>query len=246
MTSRIGLFGFDRSSLGSSIHEPVTGIGSLNEKPLHASLKEWYRRAGDDVEVSLDGFVIDLVRGGELVEIQTRGFSSMRRKFDHLLDGHHIRLVHPVPAEKWVVKLDGDGHQVSRRRSPKKGIASDVCAELVSFPSLLSHPNFILEIVLVEEEEIRRPDAKKGWRRGGFVVEERRLVEVRETIEIAEPSDLLQMIPPGLPDPFTTADLSAALGRSRHHAQEVAYCLRVSEAVSVVGRDAAGISYRQY
>ena len=81
--------------------------------------------------------------------------------------------------------------QVSRRRSPKRGIAADVCAELVSFPSLLSHPNFTLEIALVEEEEIRRPDARKGWRRGGFVIEERRLVDVRETVELASPDALL-------------------------------------------------------
>ena len=59
--------------------------------------------------------------------------------------------------------LDDDGREVSRRRSPKRGIPADVCAELVSFPTLLSHPNFTLEVALVEEEEVRRPDAKAGW-----------------------------------------------------------------------------------
>ena len=145
----------------------MTTIGSLNEKPLHAALKEWYRRDGDEVEAPLEGFVVDLVRDGLLIEIQTRGFSAMRRKFDRLLDAHPMRLVHPVAAVKWIIKLDEDGREVSRRRSPKRGIAADVCAELVSFPSLLSHPNFILEVALVEEDEVRRPDAKKGWRRGG-------------------------------------------------------------------------------
>jgi hypothetical protein len=119
-----------------------------------------------------------------------------------------------------------------------------VCEELVSFPSLLSHPNFTLEIALVEEEEIRRPDAKKGWRRGGFVIEERRLVAVLETVEVGSPDDLLDLLPEGLPDPFTTADLAARLGRSRHLAQEVAYCLRVSGAVATAGRDKRGILYQ--
>jgi len=222
----------------------VTTIGSLNEKPLHASLKEWYRRDGDQVEVPLEGFVIDLVRDGLLIEIQTRGFSSMRRKLDRLLDSYSIRLVHPVAVEKWIVKLDEDGREASRRRSPKRGIAADVCGELVSFPSLLSHPNFTLEVALVEEEEIRRPDAKKGWRRGGFVIEERRLVVVQERVEIGSPGALLDLLPQGLPDPFTTADLADGLGRSRHLAQEVAYCLRVSGAVTTVGRDKRGILYR--
>jgi hypothetical protein len=221
----------------------MTTIGLLNEKPLHAALKERYRRDGDQVEVPLEGFVVDLVRDGLLIEIQTRGFSSMRRKFDRLLDLYPIRLVHPVAAKKWIVKLDDDGREVSRRRSPKRGIAADVCGELVSFPSLLSHPNFTLEIALIEEEEVRRPDARKGWRRGGFVIEERRLVSVLDTVELGSPEDLLGLLPRGLPDPFTTADLASGLGRSRHLAQEVAYCLRVSGAVETVGRDKRGVLY---
>jgi len=222
----------------------MTDIGSLNEKPLHAALKEWYRQKGDQVEAPMEGFVIDLVRDGLLIEIQTRGFASMRRKFDRLLDTHAIRLVHPVAAKKWIVKFDEGGREVSRRRSPKRGIAADACAELVSFPSLLSHPNFMLEILLIEEEEIRTPDAKKGWRRGGYVIEERRLVEVLDSVEVGAPEELLDLLPDGLPEPFTTADLADGLGRSRHLAQEVAYCIRVSGAVETVGRDKRGILYQ--
>jgi len=221
----------------------VTAIGCLNEKPLHAALKEWYRQDGDEVELPVNGFVVDLVRDGLLIEIQTRGFSSMRAKFDGLLDSYSMRLVHPVAAQKWIVKLDANGLEVSRRRSPKRGIAADVCAELVSFPSLLSHPNFTLEIALVEEEEVLRPDDSKGWRRRGFALEERRLVAVVEMVALASPEDLLRLLPHGLPDPFTTADLAERLGRSRHFAQEVAYCLRVSEAVQTAGRGKRGTLY---
>ena len=221
----------------------MTTIGCLNEKPLHAALKEWYREDGDDVEAPVDGFVVDLVRDGLLIEVQTRGFSSMRPKFDQLLDSYPMRLVHPVAATKWIVKLDANGRAVSRRRSPRRGIAADVCQELVAFPSLLSHPNFTLEIALVEEEEVRTPDAKKGWRRGGFVIEERRLVDVLETVVLGSPDELLRLLPEGLADPFTTADLAERFGRSRHFAQEVAYCLRVSEALATVGRDKRGVLY---
>lgn len=196
------------------------------------------------MEVAVDGFVVDLVRDGLLIEIQTRNFASIRRKLDRLLDSHMMRLVHPVAATKWIVKLDQDGSELSRRRSPKRGIAADVCEELVSFPSLLSHPNFTLEIALIEEEEIRRPDVEKGWRRGGFVIEERRLVDVLERVELGSPEDLLGLLPEGLPDPFTTADLADGLGRSRHLAREVAYCIRVSGAVETVGRDKRGILYQ--
>ena len=104
-------------------------IGTLGEQHLHAALKRWLQESGDRVEVPLDGFVIDLVRGDTLIEVQTRGFASMRRKFDTLLDHHAIRLVHPIAATKWIRKVDADGAEVSRRRSPKRGIVADVCAD---------------------------------------------------------------------------------------------------------------------
>jgi hypothetical protein len=221
----------------------VTTIGSLNEKPLHAALKGWYRREGDLIEAPTEGFVVDLVRAGVLIEIQTGGFAAMRRKFDRLLDGHPMRLVHPIAAVKWIVKLDAGGAEVSRRRSPKRGIAADVCAELVSFPTLLSHPNFVLEVLLTEEEEVWRPDSTKGWRKGGFVVEERRLVEVLSSTEFGSPGALLALLPDGMPNPFTTRDLATGLKRTRHLAQEVAYCLREAGVIKSVGRDRRGHLY---
>jgi hypothetical protein len=217
-------------------------IGMLREQHLHAALKEWYREEGDIVEVGVDGFVIDLVRDEVLIEIQTRGFSSMRRKLDRLLDEHPIRLVHPIAAEKWIRKIDDSGRQVSRKKSPKRGMAADVCAELVSFPALLDHPNLTLEVLLVQEEEVRRPDPT-AWRKKGWRTAERRLVGILERVEFTRAEDLLLLLPDGLPDPFTTADLAAGLGRTRHLAQEVAYCLREAGVLDVVRRARGGIEY---
>ncbi len=219
------------------------GIGVLGERHLHAALKEWYREEGDRLEVEVGGFVIDLVRDGRLIEIQTRGFSAMRRKFDRLLDQHSIRLVHPIPATKWIRRHDENGTQISRRKSPKKGLVVDVCEELVSFPSLLSHPNFSLEVLLIEEEEVQRPD-KGNRRRRGWGLVERRFLSVLESQVFCEPDDLLRLLPSDLPDPFTTADIAGGMSRSRHVAQELAYCLREAGVVSVIGRTRNGIEYR--
>ena len=61
------------------------GIGTLNEGSLHAALKERYAEPGDEFEVPLDGFVIDIRRPGQLIEIQTSSFKAMGRKLDRLL-----------------------------------------------------------------------------------------------------------------------------------------------------------------
>ena len=218
-------------------------VGTLGEKPLHAALKRWYAGDGDRVEDPVDGFVIDLVRDGMLIEIQTRGFSAMRRKLTTLLDRHAVRLVHPVAVEKWIVKLDGSGEVASRRRSPKRGATVDVFAELASFPELITHPNFALEVLLIREEEIRTFDGARGWRRGGWVIEERRLLEVVDRLVVDSPGALAALLPSELPGEFTTADLAGALRRRRRLAQQMTYCLRRVGVIRMVGKDGNAIVY---
>src|SRR3954452_3537545 len=80
-------------------------IGVLREGPLHRELKALLAAPGDAFEVKVGGYVIDLVRAdGELVEIQTGSFSPLRAKLDALLDGHRIRIVHPVPAQRRIIR----------------------------------------------------------------------------------------------------------------------------------------------
>ena len=82
-------------------------IGTLNEGALHAQLKEWYRRPGDLLEQVAGGFVVDLVRGDLLVEIQTGGFAPLRRKIELLAQEHPVRLVAPVPVGRGVPSESG-------------------------------------------------------------------------------------------------------------------------------------------
>ena len=227
------------------VSDAVPHIGTLREKPLHASLKRWYARPGDRVEVPVDGFVIDLVREELLIEVQTRGFSSMKQKAIALLGlGHRVRIIHPIPVDKWIVKLDADGTVLSRRRSPKHGSPTDVFAELVSFPDLLAHPQLEVEVLLTIEEEYRRYTPDRSWRRKGWTVVERRLIEVTDTLLLRHAEDLIGLLPDDLPETFTTADLAEKLGRPRRAAQQMAYCLRKVGAIVAVGKHGPAIEYR--
>jgi hypothetical protein len=218
-------------------------VGTLGEKPLHAALKRWYAEANDRIEEPVDGFVIDIVRDGVLIEIQTRGFASMKRKLITLLETHAIHVVHPIAVEKRIVRLGPGGEVLSRRRSPKRGAAVDVFAELVSFPELITHPGLTIELVLIREEEVRRFDGTQGWRRKGWVIEERRLVEVADRLMIDSPEALASLLPSGLPRQFTTADLADALRRRRRLAQQMTYCLRRAGILQVVGKDHNAVVY---
>lgn len=210
-------------------------VGTLREKPLHASLKEWYRRPGDRVEVPVDGYVIDLVRDDVLIEIQTRGFSSMKKKLADLVDRHEVRLVHPIARDRWIVRMGDGGEVLSRRLSPKHGTVASLFTELVAFPELINAPNLTLEVVLTREDELRRHEPGKAWRRRGWVVEERHLIEVIDAHVFHTAADLAGLLG-DVPTEFTTADVSAAQGFSRRLAQQMAYCLRKAGAISLVGK----------
>lgn len=198
-----------------------------NEKPLHAALKRWYADPEDRFEQPVGRYVIDIVQPHQLVEIQTRSFASMKGKLVELLETHPVRLVHPIAQERWIVKLAADGITAqSRRKSPKGGSLCDLFAELVSFPGLINHPNFSLEVLLIREEEARRQEAGRAWRRGGWVTAERRLLEVVDGYLFQNANDLLALLPSTLIEPFTSAELAQALGLQRRLAQQMIYCLR--------------------
>ena len=219
-------------------------IGTLNEKPLHEALKRWYAQPGDLFEVPVDGFVADIVRGDLLIEIQTRNFTSIKRKLEKLLINHPVRLVYPIPREKWITKLAADGNSpVSRRRSPKRGAYEEVFWELVRLPGLLENTNFSLELLLIEEEEVRRYDGVRGWRRRGWVTEERKLLRVVDRRIFNTPADMHDFIPVTLAEPFSVADLATAIDINRKLAQKMVYCLREMGCMTQVGKRVNAILY---
>ena len=215
----------------------MAGIGELNEGPLHAALKAWYARPGDLTEVPVESYHVDLVRGDQLIEIQTASFSSCARKLRDLVDRHRIRVVHPIPRERTIVRLPENGRgPARRRRSPKRAGYEQVFEELVSFPELLAHENFELELVATREDEIRTWAKRPRRRKFEWVVAERRLVGVLAMRLVTRPEDLLELLPRGLPEAFDTAELASAWQKPRGFAQQATYCLRKAGALAEVDR----------
>ena len=219
------------------------GFSTLNEKALHASLKQWYARPGDEFEVLVGKSLIDIVRGDLLIEIQTANFSQLRRKLSRLVETHHVRLVYPVAAEKFVVRTDAKGAEIGRRKSPKRGKIEDVFGELVSIPKLISHPNFSVEVLLIREEEIRRHAPGKAWRRRGWLRCERRLLDVVRGRVFNGPGDLAALLPDGIEEPFTTTALARAAKMTLRLAQQMVYCLREMGEIAITGKKGNSLLY---
>lgn len=217
----------------------IADIGTLNESSLHAQLKDLLAEPGDELEFELEGFVIDIRRGDLLIEVQTGSFGAMGRKLDRLLADYRILLVHPVPTATYLHKTGA-----KPRRSPLRGDLYSVLDELVSIPTLLDHPNLMLDVVLVTVDKFQEHDPKARRGRGGWRTVDKRLRSVESNHRFGSTEDLVGLMPPDLPDRFTTADVATTGGMGRDAAQKLAYCLRALDRIEVIERTRAGYVYR--
>jgi hypothetical protein len=91
-------------------------------------------------------------------------------------------------------------------------------------------------VLLIEEEEVRRQDGKGSWRRRGWSIIDRKLIDVIDQRLYEKPSDFLHFIPDSLEKPFRNSDLIETLGISRRLGQRLTYCLRKMNVLKEVGR----------
>jgi hypothetical protein len=131
------------------------------------------------------------------------------------------------------------------RRSPKKGSIYSLLDELVSIPTLIDHPNLTIEVVLASVDKVQRHDPKARRRRGGWRTVDRRLRDIEAHRRFESADDLAAMLPPDLPELFTTADMADRADYNRDTARKLAYCLRALDRITMVDRTAAGHLYRQ-
>jgi hypothetical protein len=208
----------------------------MTEYSLHSEIKNWYQISGDELEAKVGDFIVDILRGKLLIEIQTKNFSAVKKKLIELLLNNQVRLVYPIAKLKWIAYESKTGQFVRRRKSPKKGKLIDLFYELVYMPSLINDGNFSLEVLLIEEEELRCNDGRGSWRRRGVSVKDRKLNQVFDRVLFEDSRDFLEFLPKELDEYFTNRVLSLRLGISINLAQKITYCLRKMGAVSIASK----------
>lgn len=212
------------------------GIGTLREGSLHAQLKQWYRIPGDQLEVPIDGYIIDIVRESLLIEIQTQNFSALKEKLAELIESYNVLLVYPIIADKWIIYKDEGGSTIRKRLSPKHCTVFDVFNEMVYIPKVFTHSNLSIEVLMVEIEEVRQRTGKKTETANGGEITNKRLLNVKKGMSFRTPEDLLAQLPRDIEVPFTNAELSETLKQSINLAQKISYTLRKMGTLQLIGK----------
>lgn len=224
--------------------ESRSGIGTLKEKTLHKVLKYYYEPDVSYHEKRKHGFVADILRENEVIEIQTRSFDKLRRKLDVFLEGGPVTIVYPVPHTKWIQWIDEEtGEVTKRRKSPKQGSPYEIVAELYKIKCYLNNENLRFIIPLIDMEESR---LLNGWsldRKKGSTRQERIPLELKEEVRIECRRDFCKLIPDGLQKVFTAKDYEKAAKVSIQKARTALNVLAYVEVVEKVGKRGNTILY---
>jgi len=216
----------------------------MNERALHLEIKKVYSLPGDQFEVKLDNYIVDILRGQLVIEVQTKNFSAIKGKLETLTEKHKVRLVYPLTERKWITYFTKENVVMSKRRSPKKGKLADLFRELVMIAHIVGDANFSLEVFLIDEEEIRCNDGRGSWRRRGASIKERRLLQVNSRILFKNKTDYLKILPDGLNQVFTNKELSKLGKIPLRTARQITYCLRKSGAILLSPKRGRELSFQ--
>ena len=212
------------------------GIGTLNEKSLHAEIIDHLAKSGDILEADIEGYRIDIQRGDRIIEVQTRNLRSLAAKVLKLAENFQIDIVYPIYKIKYIHRVDKSGETISRRKSPKTGKLLHLFEELLYAPHLFSDRNVSLTILMIEADEIWRDDGLGSWRRKHWSIDDRKLIRVVSEHTFPQPVDLLDLLPQVTPSPFTNRDISELLKISPRLAGKITYTLQKLDLVQVVGK----------
>ena len=156
-------------------------IGTYGEKRLHRMLKHWCCPDTDCHEQAVGRFVADILRDGQIIEIQTGSLYPLAAKLAYYLEEteYSVTVVHPLIAECDLLRLDRDsGELLRKRRSGKHEGAGQLLAALSPISRFLDSPRLTVYAPLLRTEEHRYSERVR-YRRSGAVEKE---VFVRELL----------------------------------------------------------------
>ena len=238
-------FDLARSSIITLAPRERHGIGMQSEKTLHAVLKNYVDDDQDHQEIPVDNFIADIYHDGHITEIQTAKMGAMRAKLSCFLPQYPVRIVYPIPAQKWVVWVDPEtGRTIKRNRSPLRGSFFHAFRELYRIRSFLRDPNLSLELLLIDMDEYRLLDGWSRDKKRGSHRYDRIPLRLQDRMILECPQDYMQFVPEGLQEPFTSAQFAKAAGFRKDGFSTVLLLLTEMGVVERIGKKGNAYLYR--
>lgn len=190
-----------------------SGIGRLNEKLLHRTLKYYFEPDESFHEIEVLGSVADIRNEEGITEIQTRSFGKLLPKLEKFLPKLPVKVVFPIIERKIICPVDVEsGESLPPRKSPKKGKICDSLKELCRLGNLVTNENLTVCLVLIDAEETRMLNRKKRVGRKRTDKIDCIPTSINCIIELKKPSDYAALIPKTLSESFTAKEFEKKTG----------------------------------
>ncbi len=189
------------------------GFGTLQEKRLHAALKNYLCENADFHEAGIEGtrFLADLRLGNEIYEVQTGSFAPLKPKLEHLLKNTPctVTVVHPLIVRRAISWIDPRNGSVSPARRTG-GIESPIqlLADLYPLLDLLPDERLSFRLLSLSVCDFRllNPDGRDPKRHTRRY--ERVPLDLLGDVTYSAPSDFCDLLPADLPRAFTVPTFS--------------------------------------
>ena len=189
-------------------------IGTYNEKRMHIILKRFLEEDETRYEAKVGPYVADILRGKEIIEVQTGSFYPMKEKITYYLGetDFNVTVVRPLPYIKWRVWIDKDSGEISKRtKSRIKTEPKHVMRDWLFLGDFLGNKRLTIRFLLLEEEEFRFLDGWSADKKRGSSRYERLPLALIGDDSYNLPSDYARLLPDSLGDTFTASEYGKAL-----------------------------------
>lgn len=202
------------AAVSKALERERTSIGTLNEKTIHAALKNFFSEDFDQ-EAKIGGFYADIITENGIYEIQTANWAKLNKKLEVMLEACHVTVVYPFEQRtKTVTVSDTSGEVLRKSGFRKNNSLTDFFLELYRIKSFLTNPNLTICIAELDVEKVNYVSEKTGKRRGRGKFTKTPLALNRE-MYLEKPEDYFILLPEGikekLPEEFTLKELQAAI-----------------------------------
>lgn len=202
-------------------------INTYNETSLHNELKNRYAEITQGkTEQKIGKYICDIeTSDGNIIEIQTRNLTKLTAKIANLLqDKRKVCLVYPLVFINYIERYNDNGECLSKRKSPKKHTIYNLFDELMGIYPILLYKNFTLEVLFIEQVEIRQVtdkpvqnETKTRRRLKPWIKSNKQLKTILDKKTFSKPQHYLSLLPKDLIRPFCASDLAKTEAGSNAH-----------------------------
>lgn len=224
-----------------------SGIGTYGEKLMHVILKKYADPDISHHEVKCCGYIADVFDGQRVTEIQTGGFSPLKKKVAKISDsGYDVTIIYPVAAKKWILWMDPESGEVTPRRlSPKKCDKYKLLVEMVHALPLLKRENVTFKALFLEIEEYKLLNGWSADRKKGSTRCERIPIDILGELEVSYPDGYREFLPDELGEEFSTGAFASFAKITKHRAYGAIKVLKEVGVIEISRKKGKEIFYKR-